>query len=114
MKTIIIITIAAFVLVGCGPEPSNSNSGVSELDIQLLKATKLDDPQVVEDLIKSGANVDTIWTGIKRHSALANWLYYGSFKSSEFENDNTERFFPSLSFKIETGGFTVEEYVVTK
>ena len=84
MKTIILITIAAFVLVGCGPEPSNPNSGVSELDIQLLKATKLDDPQVVEDLIKSGANVDTIWTGIKRHSALANWLYYGSFKSSEF------------------------------
>ena len=71
------------MLVGCG-EPSNPNSGVSELDMQLLKAAKLDDPQVVEDLIKSGANVNSIWTGVERHSALANWLYYGSFKSSEF------------------------------
>ena len=83
MKHLLLTTIAAVVLVGCG-KPSNPNSGVSELDMQLLKATKLDDPQAVEDLIKSGANVNSIWTGVKRHSALANWLYYGSFKSSEF------------------------------
>ena len=80
----ILITITVVLLVGCGPEPSNPNSGVSELDIQLIKAAKLDDHQVVEGLIKSGANVDTIWTRFERHSALANWLYYGSFKSSEF------------------------------
>ncbi len=84
MKHLLLTTIAAVVLVGCGSESSNPNSGVSELDMQLLKAAKLDDPQVVEDLIKSGANVNSIWTGVERHSALANWLYYGSFKSSEF------------------------------
>ena len=83
MKNLLLTTIAAAVLVGCG-EPLNPNLGVSELDMQLLKAAKLDDPQVVEDLIKSGANVNSIWTGVERHSALANWLYYGSFKSSEF------------------------------
>ena len=68
MKHLLLTTIAAVVLVGCG-EPSNPNSEVSELDMQLLKATKLDDPQVVEDLIKSGANVNSIWTGVERHSA---------------------------------------------
>jgi len=83
MKQLLLIC-AVVALVGCGSEPSNPNSGVSELDMQLLKASKLDDPQVVEDLIKSGANVDTIWTGVERHSALANWLHYGSFSSSEF------------------------------
>jgi len=61
MKHILLTTIAAVLVVGCG-EPSNPNLGVSELDMQLLKAAKLDDPQVVEDLIKSGANVNSIWT----------------------------------------------------
>ena len=83
MKHILLTTIAAVVLVGCG-EPSNPNLGLTELDMQLIQASKRDDTQIVEDLIKSGANVDSIWTGVERRSAWGNWMGGGSFRSSEF------------------------------
>jgi len=82
MKHLLLTTIAAVLLVGCG-------GSLSDLDLQLIEATNFGDPQTVKSLIESGANVDAKKKTVNRTSAWDNFLRGKKFKSTKFVSIDT-------------------------